>query len=1013
MNVKAPESPTEAQVDAATRLVKASPRRPEDNIRQDLGRLLDALEVESILTFRTDAGPADLYLPRRRTIIETKSGGLADEPNKPQARENNETPLQQLERYLRAEIATELGYLDLEGQGDRPWVGILTDGHVWHAWRYAHEVSSARQAVFTNFRPANAAELIARIGPLFGGNPIGKPWIPERPQEIFRDWLPTLENLMGTLSGRAQRETDTKRSLWLDMLRTSSMAPNNQYQQQRLFVAHSFLVTIARGVVHTVARPNDDPDPKRILEDGFVAWILESHAGRHWAQGLLDRIHGYEWRRRHGDVLRSVYEAFIEADDRKIFGEYYTPDWLAELLVEEILDEDWCNAAAGDALRAERGDLSLTGRGILDPSCGSGTFLYHAAKRLLRCTTLQEDSLPLARKSDAVTRLVWGIDIHPVAIEIARATLMRALPLPPPDGPPALRVYQGDSLRAQRDAADTLFTPSDDILEFESPAGRRIRLPRSFAEDRHFSTHLRRLVEAAKAKRDLPPDLLDTVPERDRDALQTCRREFEAIIDKEGNSVWAWYVVNVTAPLLLSQRKVDRIIANPPWVTMAEIQVKQRKVVLKKLAEDLDLWDGGKQAPHHDIAQLFVKRCRQQYLANPGTDPAAWLVKKAALIGGHWGKFREWHQEVRRQVLDLQKAQPFGGGDARRCVAFLEYRACSRIVTATGRILTVEPVKQLRPEMQMQEAMLWLKFAPAPKPKPQAISAYCNAGFRQGASLVPSVLVLVDHYEVSTDGRQAAVTTIRSSKSHWKQIAPRSGQVPVDWLRPVRKSTDLLPFALLASSAAIVPVTADGFLDDEPELLSRFWADNEDLYREYRTEGKHNPKSLFERVDYGNSLSAQLPSKPMSRKLLVVYPKSGDIMRAARAVPSTAVFNDTLYYWRANSQDEAAYLVGLLNAPALNTAFVQARTSQRHFDLGPWRTVPIPKFVRRDSDHRKLARLVGRAEAHVTSWLAKNGKASNLKQVGLSKRIRQHLTQVGLVSEINSVVQRILPKHVD
>ena len=948
-----------------------------------------------------------------RTIIETKTNGLADHPNKPQARENNETPLQQLERYLRAEITTELGYLDLENQGDRPWLGILTDGCVWHAWRYAHEANATRQELFTDFRPSNATELIARIGPLFGGNPVGKPWIPERPQEIFKDSLPKLDNVMGTLSDRAQRETDTKRLLWLDMLRTSSMAPDNDYQQQRLFVAHSFLVTIARGVVHTVACPNEYPDPKRILEDGFVAWILESHAGRRWAQELLDRVHGYEWRRRHGDVLRSVYEAFIDADDRKIFGEYYTPDWLAELLVEETLDEDWCNAAAGDALRAERGGSSLTGRGILDPACGSGTFLYHAAKRLLRCAVLQEESLPLARKSDAVTRLVWGIDIHPVAIEIARATLMRALPLPPPDGPPALQVFQGDSLRAQRDAGDTLFTPSDDILEFESPAGRRICLPRSFAEDRHFSTHLRRLVEAAKAKRDLPPDVIDTVPEREREALQSCRRELEAIIDKEGNSVWAWYVVNVTAPLLLSQRKVDRIVANPPWVTMAEIQVTQRKVVLKKLAEDLDLWDGGKQAPHHDIAQLFVKRCRQQYLANPDTDPAAWLVKKAALIGGHWEKFREWHQKVRRQVLDLQKVRPFGGGDARRCIAFLENRTCSRIVKETGRILTVEPVMQLRPEMQIQEAMSSLEFAPAPKQKPQAASAYCDAGFRQGASLVPSVLVLVDHYDISTDGRQAAVTTIRSTKSHWKKIEPRSGQVPAAWVRPVHKSTGLLPFALLASSAAVVPVTADGCLDDQPGMHNGFWGENEELYREFRTEGKHNPKTLFDRIDYGKSLSAQLPSKPQNRKLLVVYPKSGDIMRAARAVPSAAVFNDTLYYWRANSQDEAAYLAALLNAPVLGAAFAQTKASGRHFDLYPWRKVPIPKFSRTNSDHRRLARLAMRAEAQASSWLAANGKVSGLKQVGLSKQIREHLTKVGLMSDINSVVRRVLPKHVD
>ena len=64
----------------------------------------------------------------------------------------------------------------------------------------------------------------------------------------------------------------------------------------------------------------------------------------------------------------------------------------------------------------------------------------------------------------------------------------------------------------------------------------------------------------------------------------------------------------------------------------------------------MGLWDGGKQAPHHDIAQLFVKRCRELYLAKPDSNPAAWLVKKAALTGGHWTKFRDWYEGISAQT---------------------------------------------------------------------------------------------------------------------------------------------------------------------------------------------------------------------------------------------------------------------------------------------------------------------------------------------------------------------------
>lgn len=59
----------------------------------------------------------------------------------------------------------------------------------------------------------------------------------------------------------------------------------------------------------------------------------------------------YDWRRQREDVLRTFYEQFIDAKDRKVFGEFYTPDWLAEMVVETVLDDDWCRYAADQALQ--------------------------------------------------------------------------------------------------------------------------------------------------------------------------------------------------------------------------------------------------------------------------------------------------------------------------------------------------------------------------------------------------------------------------------------------------------------------------------------------------------------------------------------------------------------------------------------------------------------------------------------------------------------------------------------
>ena len=114
-------------------------------------------------------------------------------------------------------------------------------------------------------------------------------------------------------------------------------------------------------------------------------------------------------------------------------------------------------------------------------------FLYHAATRILRCQVMREETLGPERKAGAVARLVCGLDIHPVAVEIARATLLRALPAPPPDHDGAIRVHQGDSLMAQPEADNMLFTHTKDTLRFETPQGGEIHLPRSFTRHRQFS----------------------------------------------------------------------------------------------------------------------------------------------------------------------------------------------------------------------------------------------------------------------------------------------------------------------------------------------------------------------------------------------------------------------------------------------------------------------------------------------------------------------------------------------
>jgi len=114
----------------------------------------------------------------------------------------------------------------------------------------------------------------------------------------------------------------------------------------------------------------------------------------------------FNWAEVDHDVLKVLYESVIDSDTRHALGEYYTPDWLAERMVSEVVD------------------APLEQR-VLDPACGSGTFLFWAVRRYLNAA--EAAGVPNPQALVGVTDHVFGIDLHPVAVTLARVTYLLAI----------------------------------------------------------------------------------------------------------------------------------------------------------------------------------------------------------------------------------------------------------------------------------------------------------------------------------------------------------------------------------------------------------------------------------------------------------------------------------------------------------------------------------------------------------------------------------------------------------
>ena len=103
-----------------------------------------------------------------------------------------------------------------------------------------------------------------------------------------------------------------------------------------------------------------------------------------------------------------------------------------------------------------------------------------------------------------------------------------------------------------------------------------------------------------------------------------------------------------------------------------------------------------------------------------------------------------------------------------------------------------------------------------------------------------------------------------------------------------------------------------------------------------------------------------------------------------------------LYWYRAHTHAEAGYLTVLLNASCLEEAYRDARESGRDFHLQPWHRIPIPRYDRKNSVHREIAKLCTRAERIAQEAIA--AVAPGRGQVARSKVVRDALGADGLES---------------
>jgi len=301
---------------------------------------------------------------------------------------------------------------------------------------------------------------------------------------------------------------------------------------------------------------------RNFLEGDFFGWYVAAwdHDIEEAISKLVQRLAEYDpgtlelAPENARDLLKKLYHYLLPREIRHDLGEYYTPDWLAERLIIQTLGQ---------------GDLGDPTKRVLDPACGSGTFLVILIKYIKERMTKRK--WKPADALDAVLRNVIGFDLNPLAVIAARTNYLLALGdlLKARKGDIDIPVYQCDSVLTPSRGSD-LFTGG--VYPLKTSVGE-FRVPAIFAERERMDALTNLLDESVEAGvgkdaflhrlKDAAGLPAEEMAEAEAE-LAGLFQQLKELHDQGLNGVWARIIKNAFAPLFIEP--CDYVVGNPPWI---------------------------------------------------------------------------------------------------------------------------------------------------------------------------------------------------------------------------------------------------------------------------------------------------------------------------------------------------------------------------------------------------------------------------------------------------------------
>lgn len=361
------------------------------------------------------------------------------------------------------------------------------------------------------------------------------------------------------------------------------------------------------------------------------------------------------------DLLKNLYEKLLPKQIRHDLGEFYTPDWLAEYTINASSFSD------NDK--------------ILDPTCGSGTFLVLLIKEKIKRL---QDKMPPAALIQHILTHVYGFDLNPLAVISSRTNYLLALG--------DLLQYAEDNLEIPVYLTDAIHYPqkeaSNYVYSLKTNEGTlNLLIPKQIVETGildNVLSEIESLVIAtsegsfsqAEAKARLQIILISLGVAETSEYIFKLYEEILNLENKKWNRIWCRIIKNYFSTVTLSN--FDVIVGNPPWLRWSSLPESYRNSVKSFCISyglfSKDKFVGGIET---DISTMVLYATAEKWLKTGGT--LAFLITRTIFKNESSEGFRKFMLPNNSGVFfhvskveDFTDLKPFEGAKNKPVLVVLE-----------------------------------------------------------------------------------------------------------------------------------------------------------------------------------------------------------------------------------------------------------------------------------------------------------------------------------------------------